>query len=188
MQKIRVGETLSSKIAIQFTSVDVTDVRTRLSGALTITCKIKRAGVVEAATGAGTFTGTDVADAPGVREYIPGANDVSLGPQVFVFTATGMEPREVPVLGVYEDPYEPAVYGEIIAGTLGVTSFSTDLTVLNTNQHRNAWIWFLDGNNANSINQIGAVSSAVGKVVTLSDGFSLPSLPVAGDKFRIITK
>lgn len=187
MQKIRVGETLSSKTAIHFTSVSSTNVQTRLTGALTIACKIKRAGMTTAATGVGTFTAVDDVGAPGVREYVPGANDVSMGPQVFVFTATGMEPREVPILGVYEDPYPGTVFGKVIAGTLSLSAFTTNLAATETNRYQHMWIRWITGASINTVRRIGASNGGVGRLVTLDTGHTLPALPVVDDEFEILT-
>lgn len=193
MQRIRLGELTSGSsalIEIPFTSVLGTNLQHRMISTdianSAIAVKVKQAGVTTAATGAGSFTAVDDTNAPGVRGYRPVAADVVLGINTFVFTGTNMEPREVPVMVVNEDPFRPAYYGAVIAGTLTTTLFSTGLSNLDANHWQDALVEFLTGPNAGSVKPIGAYTSS-GGVIGLKSGYTLPNLPTVGDKFRIVT-
>lgn len=186
MQEIRVGETAAAKIAIQFTSVSSSAVQTRLTGALSITVKIKRPGVADAVTGTGTFTGVDDGDAPGVREYIPAADEIVAGPQVFVFTATGMEPREIPIRGVYYDPYQVEYFAAVSGTGMTLASFGTTLTSAVTNFYKDHWIEWLTGPNVGCGPK--KIGSSTASTLTLINGHTLPVTPVAGNQFRLIIR
>jgi hypothetical protein len=89
---------------IPFTSVDVADVQSRLSTALSLTARIIKADQTSVA-GAGSFDQPDSVDAPGCRRYTPAATDSSVtGPAIARISATGMEPREVPFLVIGYSP------------------------------------------------------------------------------------
>lgn len=194
MQRIRIGELTSgvaSLIEIPFTSVLASNLQTRISGATlanaSIVVKIKQGGVATAVTGTGTFTATDDTNANGVRGYRPVAADVIVGINTFVFTGTNMEPREVVVMVQNEDAYAPAFYGAVIAGTLTTTSFTTNLP--SPPNQGDALVEFLTGANAGCVKPIGTATFAAGPIttITLKTGYTLPNVPSAADKFRIIT-
>lgn len=105
MQPIQQGSTETAETGIGFVSVDVNNLSTRLSGTLAFTARIVRPnGTV--ITGTGTFATVSAAAAPGVRRYYPSAADLeTAGVNVVVITATGMEPREIPIVVTPGDPY-----------------------------------------------------------------------------------
>ena len=195
MQLIRYSETTAGLIEIQFTTVDKNNLQTRLSGATlpnaNLTCYIKKGGVGTAVLGTGTFTATDDTNAVGVRGYKPATAELPLGISTLVFKDTGglMEPREVPVMIVNDDPYAPAYYGALVSGTLTTTVVTTNLTQTTTDAWKDALIEFLTGPNAGAVKSIGGFTGtgSVG-TVTLKSGYALPTTPTAGDKFRIITR
>lgn len=114
MQIIKLGETTAAQIEIPFTTVSISNLQTRLTGAQlpnsSITVYIKKGGVGSAvAGGAGTFTTVDDTNAAGVRGYRPSTGELVQGISTFIFTGTNggntMEPREVPVMVINDDPY-----------------------------------------------------------------------------------
>ena len=194
MQRIKFDETNTALTEVQFTSVSVSNLQTRLNSTTlpnaNITCYIKRAGVTTAVLGTGTFASTDDTNALGVRGYRPSTNDRVVGFATLIFQDSGglMEPREIPVEFVNDDPFAPAYYGALVSGTLTTTAFTTNLTQTTTDAWKDALIEFLSGPNAGSPKPIGGFTGtgSVG-TVTLKSGYSLPATPTAGDKFRIIT-
>jgi hypothetical protein len=100
-----------------------------------------------------------------------------------------MEPREISVMVTTEDPFQPAYYGSVVAGTLQVGAFTTDRTETLTDVFKDAFIEFLTGPNAKVVKPIGGFSGTgtVG-TFTLKSGFALPVVPTATDKFRIVTR
>lgn len=194
MQPIRIDETNAALIEVQFTTVSSANLQQRLKSTdlanTSITAYIKRAGVAAAVAGTGTFTACDDTNAAGARGYAPSAADRVAGPALLIFKDAGgvMEPREVPVMFVNADPYAPAYYGSVVAGSLTTNVFTTNLTQTTTDAVKDALIEFLSGPNAGAVKPIGGFTGTgtVG-TVTLKSGYTLPATPTAGDKFRIIT-
>lgn len=188
MQRISVTETNNALIEIPFTTVLASNLQSRILGSTlangSITVKVKQPGVTTVVSGAGTFTAVDDTGAPGVRGYRPSVGERALGVCTFVFTGTNMEPREVPVIFVSEDPYLTITFGSVIAGTLTTLAFSTDLVPTDTDHWKDCFIKFTTGNNAGVAKKIAGSSGSAGKIVTLSS--ALPNAPVATDKFRIV--
>lgn len=191
MQRMRLSETDNTLIEIPFTTVLASNLQSRILAAAlanaSIVVKVKQPGVTTAVSGAGSFVTCDDTNAPGVRGYRPSTGERALGVCTFVFTGTNMEPREVPVMIIPDDPYANAIFGSVIAGTLTTAAFSTDLTPTNTDQYKDCWVEFLSGVNAGAVKKIGNISTAAGKVITLASGYTLPAAPSAADKFRIVT-
>lgn len=191
MQITRLSEVLAGLIEVQFTSVLASNLQSRISAATlanaSITVYSKRANTATAThlTG-GAWATCDDTNAPGVRGYQPAAADLVLGIQTLIFTGTNMEPREVPIMVVNEDPYKPAYYGAAVAGTLTISAFTSDRTEATTDAFKNALIEFLEGPAVGSPQPVGAYDGAT-KKFTLKTGYTFPAAPVAGNKFRIIT-
>lgn len=188
MQIIRLNETTAALIEIPFTSVQAANLQNRITGALAITCKIKRAGVAGAVAGAGTYTAVDDANAPGVRGYVPAVADLVLGINTFVFTAAAMEPREVPVMVVAEDPFAPSIYGTAITGTLTATQFSTSLNPGLANLYKDCLVEFLTGSLAGQVKPILASTVGPNSILTIDPTYALAGAPANNDRIRIITR
>lgn len=104
MQIINSGEVTASLIAVPFTSVDATNLQTRLTGNLSLSARVIKADQTSVA-GAGNFDEPDSINAPGCRRYTPAATDTSVfGPMIIRISGTGMEPREIATLIL---PYAP---------------------------------------------------------------------------------
>lgn len=104
MQVIFRGESTASLVAVPFTSVDSTNLQTRLSSSLTFTTRIIKADQTSS-VGSGNYDQPDSANAPGCRRYRPSVSDTSVsGPAIIRVSATGMETREIAVLVL---PYAP---------------------------------------------------------------------------------
>jgi len=194
MQRIRLGETTAALIEIQFTSVLASNLQSRILGSTLansgITVKIKKGGVGAAVSGgAGSFTTVDDTNAPGVRGYCPAVAELVLGVNTFVFTGTNMEPREVPVMVIPEDPYEPAYFGAVVSGTLTTSAFTTNRTETTPNAWANCLIEWLTGPNVGNVTKVGAFTGngTVG-TFTLAAGLTLPAAPTVGNVFRIVTR
>jgi len=192
MQIIRLNETTAALIEIPFTSVLATNLQSRILGSTLansgISVWIKKGGTQAAvAGGAGAFTATDDTNAPGVRGYRPAVAELVLGVSTFVFTGTNMEPREVPVMVVNDDPYRPDYYGTATTGTLTLTSFTTDRTEATSDHWKDSIVEFLTGANAGVVKKIGSYNGTT-KAITLASGLALPNVPTNGDKFRLITR
>jgi hypothetical protein len=94
---------------IPFTSVDEADGKTRITGALTsFTVRHRKPGMSAGTdvAGAGSTLEVSASNQPGVRVYTATAGELdTLGTGgVFVFLATGMEPREVPYTLIDDKP------------------------------------------------------------------------------------
>lgn len=194
MQLIRLSETTAGLIEVPFTSVLSSSLTSRISGATLpnsgITCYIKKGGVGAAVLGTGTFTTVDDTHALGVRGYQPASGELPLGVSTLIFTGTNMEPREVPVMVVNDDPYRPVYYGALVAGTLTTAAFSTNRTEATTDAWKDALIEFLSGPNVGSVKPVGAYNGTT-KVFTLATtpvAYTLPATPTVGDVFRIVTR
>lgn len=195
MQLIRISETTAGLIEVPFTTVSITNMQTRLNGATlpntNLRCYIKQGGTGSAVLGTGTFTTVDDTNAPGMRGYKPAAGEIIAGIQTLRFYDTGglMEPREVAVMGCYEDPYRPVYYGVVVAGTLLTTAVSTNRTETTANAFSNALVEFITGPNAGSVMPAGAFAGT-GSVGTFTwkTGYTTPATPTAGDVFRVVTR
>jgi hypothetical protein len=105
MQPVYTSEPTAALKSIPFTSVDETDVQSRLSGALTLSARIIKADQTSV-VGAGTFDQPDSVNAPGCRRYVMASADSSVvGPGIVRISATGMEPREVPFVALGFAPH-----------------------------------------------------------------------------------
>lgn len=105
MQPLQQSSTDPTETVISFTSVDSVDLQLRLTGALVLSAKIVRPDQT-VVSGTGTFLEPDPVLLPGVRQYKPSADDLAqVGCNVLVITATGMEPREIPLIITAGDPY-----------------------------------------------------------------------------------
>ena len=190
MQIIRLSETTAALIEIPFTSVSSANLQTRLKSTdlanSGITVKIKKGGVGTAVSGgSGTFTACDDTNAPGVRGYQPASSELVVGISTFVFTGSGMEPREVPVMVVNDDPFRPDYYGTAVTGTLTTSTFTSDRTETDDNHWKDGYVEFLSGANAGCVKKISGYTGST-KLFTLAS--ALPQAPSNTDKFRIITR
>lgn len=105
MQPIQQSSTDATESTISFVSVDAADLQLRLTGSLALSAKIVRPDQT-VVTGTGTFSEADPVLLPGVRQYKPSADDLAqVGCNVVVITASGMEPREIPLIVTAGDPY-----------------------------------------------------------------------------------
>lgn len=196
MQIVRLGETTAALIEIPFTTVLASNLQSRILGSTlangSITVKIKQAGVTTAVSGgAGTFTAVDDTNAPGVRGYRPASSELATGVQTFIFTGTNMEPREIPVMVIPDDPYHSAKFGTAVTGTLNATSFSTSLTEATNDYWKDALLRFTSGNLAGQVKKIGAYNGTT-KVITLATvagvQLTFTGAPANGDTFELITR
>lgn len=106
MQPIQLSSVDAAESAVHWTSVSDADLQVRLTGAITgLACRVVRPDATTA-VGTGTFVEPNSTLAPGVRVYRPSAADLAqVGANVLVFSGTGMETREVPIIIVPGDPY-----------------------------------------------------------------------------------
>ena len=100
-----------------------------------------------------------------------------------------MEPREIPIMVVYDDPYRPVYYGALVSGTLTTAAVSTDRPETTTDAWKDCLLEFLTGPNTGAVKPIGGFSGngSVG-TFTFKTGYTLPATPTVGNKFRIITR
>jgi hypothetical protein len=187
MQIIRAGDTTSTNIEIQFTSVQTANVQNRiLSTTLantSITVWIKKAGTSSAVAGTGTWTACDDTNAPGVRGYKPSAADLTLGNATYVFTGTAMEPREIPVQVVGVDPFRAGYYG-VLTGSPTTQIVRLDRSEATTGYWVDAMIRFTSGVCVGQVKKISAYNGAT-KDATLSTALS--ASPSAGDGYELVT-
>jgi hypothetical protein len=115
MQIIKLTETTAAQIEVPFTSVLASNLQSRILGStlantsISVYAKRGGTGAAVALTSDGTtWTATDDTNAPGVRGYKPKTAELVAGFQTLVFTGTNMEPREVPLMVVTADPFDPA--------------------------------------------------------------------------------
>ncbi len=196
MLTIRMTETAAALIEIPFTTVLASNLQTRVLGATlanaSIVVKIKQGGVTTVvAGGAGTFTPVDDTGAPGVRGYRPTVGERSLGVSTFVFTGTGIEPREVTVRFVNEDPYRVSYFGVVGAGTSTTSMIFVDRTEVTTDQFKDDYITFHTGACKGATKRIGSFtpgSPATVGLATSSPIQLLPAAPSPGDIYEILTR
>lgn len=79
-----------------------------------------------------------------------------------------------------------AVVGKAVTGTLGSSSFTTNLTQP-TNAFVDAWITFIGGSLAGQAHQIGAFTNSGGQI-TLVAGKAFSAAPANNDQFLIINQ
>lgn len=120
-QQIQKNSATNVAKRVWFTSVaenaDSNGNRSKLSGSLTFTVRVLKAGGTSTA-GAGTVTQPDSVNAPGVRYYTPAAADLDdEGVGTFVITAATMLAREVPF-----DIHDRNHYSAINAGLSALPS------------------------------------------------------------------
>lgn len=196
MQEIRLTEDTPALIEVPFTSVLDSDLQSRILAATLANTAIsvysKRAGIANAValTSDGTtWTACDDTNAPGVRGYLPKADELVLGVQTLIFTGTNMEPREVPINVTRVGAHDPGYYGLVVAGTLTTSAFTTDREETTVDAWKDALIEFQTGPCAGSVKPIGRYTGngSVG-TFTLKTGYTLPAAPTEGDLFRIITR
>jgi hypothetical protein len=195
---------LSTPHPVAFTTVSSSALQTRLdastlSASLAVRV-IKADGSSVAGGGSGGIGGKgitqpDVTNAQGVCYYTPAATDLNvLGIAVIRISATGMEPREIPVDVVAYDPYDAIRAGltalrpdavlvaAAAAGTLTATSFTSTLTLAVGQLANEAHCRFVSGALAGQVQKI--TGYAAGGLLSFANGFS--AAPVAGDQFVIV--
>ncbi len=196
---------LSTPRPVAFTAVSSTALQTRLdastlSGSLAVRV-IKADGTSVAGGGSGGIahgiTQPDVTNAAGCCYYTPAAADINvLGTAIIRISATGMEPREIPVDVVAHDPYDTVrlgltavrpdavLSGAVVSGTLTTTSFSTNLTVPNGALANEAHVRFTGNVTAALAGQVQKITGYTGGVVTVTAPFSVA--PAVGDVVVVI--
>lgn len=194
---------LSTPHPVAFTAVSSSALQTRLD-ASTLSASIavrviKADGTSVAGGGTGGIGGKgvtqpDVTNAQGVCYYTPVASDLNgLGVAVIRISATGMEPREIPVDVVAYDPYDAiragltglrpdaVLVGTAVTGTLAATTFSTSLSIPNGQLANEAHCRFVSGALAG---QVQKITGYVSGVLSFAIGFS--AAPANGDQFVIV--
>jgi len=179
MQRIK----LSTPKQIPFTAVSSANLQLRLQvSVLSLAARVVKYGGTTVA-GGGTFSARDESNQYGQADYLPLAAELNTtGPTRFIFSASGMEPREVVVDVVPFDPYRIVTSASAIAGTLNATSFSTDLTETTTDHWKDAFVRFTSGVLIGQTKLVTAYNGTT-RVLT-TDAFT--GAPSAADTFEMI--
>lgn len=172
---------ISTPHPVAFTAVSTANLQTRLdASALTFTVRVITADGVSVAGGATGgisnkgITQPDVTNALGCCYYTPVAVDVDvLGVAMIRISATGMEPREIPVDVVAYDPYDAIRAGltgirpdailtaHAVTGTLTASAFTTDLALVAGSLQNEAHFRFVTGTLAGQVQKIATFAGGI---------------------------
>ena len=188
MLTIKTSHPFTEERRVYFTAVQAANLQNRMTGIAgsAFTCKLHKPGQAGSSTCANLPAELESSSQPGMYSVLltQPESDTS-GFATLVVTASGMEPREIPIY------FEAAQFGQVAAGTLTSSAFTTNLTASTSDVFKDSLIRMLDNANASQVKKIGAFNGA-SKVITLATvggtQQTLTSAPIAGDNFEILTR